>query len=117
MLANSRKPTISLWEAMYRTMVIKFLEAEGSTVTTSLIVQSLENIKGETESEFRLKFNTALSGLMKKIPLFNQQFDAFIQKMSNLDDVWKLWSQFVFKDAMAYILPYAVVTGTCAQEV
>ena len=23
--------------------------------------------------------------------------------MSNLDDVWKLWSQFVFRDAMAYV--------------
>lgn len=37
---------------------------------------------------------------MNKIPLFNQQFGA---KMSNLDNVWKLWSQFIFKDAMAYV--------------
>lgn len=49
------------WEAIYLTMVNKFIEAGGSTITTSLlddVVQSLENTKGETESEFRSKFNT-----------------------------------------------------------
>ena len=67
------------------------------------VAKSLQNTKGETESEFRLKFKIVLSDIMNKVPQFNQQFDAFVQKMANLDDVWKLWSQFVFKDAMAYV--------------
>ena len=64
----------------------------GSQIITPLlddVIQSLENTKAETENEFRSKFNAVLSDIMSKIPLFNQQFDAFIHKMANLDDVWK----------------------------
>lgn len=64
------------------------------------MIQSLLNITRETESEFRSKFNAVLRD---KISQFNEQFNAFIHKMSNLDDVWRLWSQFVFKDAMACV--------------
>ena len=94
---------IEAWEALYRTMIIQFIESGGSTVTTSLlddVVQSLVNTTRETESEFRSKFNAVLRD---KISQFNEQFNAFIHKMSNLDDVWRLWSQFVFKDAMACV--------------
>ena len=78
------------WEALYRTMLIKFIEAGGSQIITPLlddVIQSLENTKAETENEFCSKFNAVLSDIMSKIPLFNQQFDAFIHKMANMDDV------------------------------
>ena len=44
------------WEALYRTMLIKFIEAGGSQIITPLlddVIQSLENTKAETENEFR----------------------------------------------------------------
>ena len=33
-----------------------------------------------------------------------EDFKQFIEMMANSDDTWKFWIEFVFQDAMAYII-------------
>lgn len=39
---------------------------------------------------------------MKTFPV--EDFEQFLSTMSNSDDTWKFWIQFVFQDAMAYVM-------------
>ncbi len=93
------------WEALYRIMLTKFLES-GYEINTALlddVIQSLQDVKAETRNTFLSEFNCMIADITNKVPQFSRKFDEFIHKMSSSDDVWKLWSQFVFRDGMAYI--------------
>ena len=74
------------WEALYRIMLVKFLESGRYTDATSSLLDNvlkcLELAKGKTESEFRLNFSTAKSGIMKNTPLFYEQFKCFLQDVT-----------------------------------
>ena len=98
---------IEAWEAMYRSMLLKFIESED--VRVDEIVKCLDSVTGDTESELRSNLNAALSNILDCVPDFTKQFDVYIQTMSELDETWKFWSQFVFIDAMAYICLFIAI--------
>ena len=46
---------------------------------------------------------------MKTFPM--DDFKHFLATMANSDDTWKFWSQFVFQDAMPYVMLYLAIRG------
>ena len=93
------------WEAVYRTMLTKFIQSSDCKSSNVLddVITSLQSVQGDTQSELHLNLRKSIGGLMVKIPRFSDNFDGFIQKMSERDETWKFWIQFVFKDALAYV--------------
>ena len=35
-----------------------------------------------------------------------EKFQAFVQRLSEVDDIWVFWNQFVFEDWLAYVGPF-----------
>ena len=93
------------WEAIYRTMLTKFIQSSDCKSSNVLddVITSLQSVQGDTQSELHLNLRKSIGGLMVKIPRFSDNFDGFIQKMSERDETWKFWIHFVFKDALAYV--------------
>lgn len=57
----------------------------------------------ESETAFVPRFNVAVSNITDMSSHVYEQFKKFIQTMAQKDDTWRLWVQYVFTDAMAYV--------------
>ena len=85
------------------------LVEEGSVSSHQLQEEISSSIQLLSTTDFSHVFNRQLASLNSTLsPLFHD-FKLFIQKQATSDDTWKLWIQFVFQDAMAYIGLYLVV--------
>ena len=101
---------LEAWEAVYQTMIAKFLEvsslykssdqSDESCDLEGKIFEALETVKDTTIPEFRKAFNVMLAHTKT---LTTPCYEEFIRHMAITDDTWKLWVQFVFVDAMAYV--------------
>ena len=107
---------LEAWEAIYRAMVTSFIEyTHNEHPTTDLqekICETLESIATSTQkARFRTNFNEKMGKLKGELQHYFSKFKSFIQKMSSIDDIWRLWVQFVFQDAMAYGSLFLAVRG------
>ena len=55
-----------------------------------------------TDTDFSLHIEPMLSNAANT-------FHSFTEKVSRLDDIWKFWCQFVFKDCLCYIALYMAI--------
>ena len=94
-------------------MIAKFLEvsslykssdqSDESCDLEGKIFEALETVKDTSIPEFRKAFNVMLAHTKTLTTPCYEEFKTFIRHMAITDDTWKLWVQFVFVDAMAYV--------------
>ena len=92
------------WEAVYRSILRAFFNQSDSDLLQQSIVDNLLQLQGESQTDFQHGYNKYLEEQTRSFP--TDKFKAFIQTMASLDDTWKFWIEFVFQDAMAYIMLY-----------
>ena len=90
---------LEVWESMYRVMLLKYAESNGSIsllhgLTSKLISMNTEKFLFEFQKH--LAFNETRTDHL-------DGFRLFIQNMARTDETWRFWVQFVFEDAMAYV--------------
>ena len=81
---------LQAWESIYRAMLNAFC----STMSHS---QSVINVTEDT-----CPFNLLENSLITDVGL-QKEFHIYVSKMADLDDTWKLWRNFVFKDVSWYL--------------
>ena len=96
------------WEAVYRAMIAKFLEAKDSKISDTLQQKILESLDALTvtpdlETNFATAFNLKVAETTKMIGTLATEFSLWVEEMTGRDDTWQFWSQFVFVDGMAYV--------------
>ena len=95
---------MEVWEAVYRSIMCIYFSRNQSTSDglQQSIVENLIKLQQTSKSEFHHAHNTYIAELMKMFPM--DDFKQFIGIMSNADDTWKFWIEFVFQDTMAYVM-------------
>ena len=91
------------WEAVYRSILSTYFQNQSSShQLQDTIVENLLKLQQTPKSELYHAHNAYLAELMKTFPM--EDFKQFLSTMSNSDNTWKFWIQFVFQDAMAYMM-------------
>ena len=87
------------WEAMYKVFIECFVkEGDLTTKMESVKTEVLSAIaNGTTRLELMEKLDNIISADDK------EAFSDFVEKQSEIDDIWKFWSKFLFVDCQAYI--------------
>ena len=104
--------TISFWND-HAEQTVKPLIGNGWEVIDSRLQVVWDSEKNRDEVRNRVKmltsfsdfihsYNTYLAEQIKHYPM--AAFKQFIQTMAASDDTWRFWIEFVFEDAMAYIM-------------
>ena len=99
---------LEAWEATYRAMLAMFLESNDSTPTGELSScqlqqQIIDSLNLLPQMNFTKAFNDRLTELNTMTATSFQNFKSFLERLANVDKIWKFWVQFVFVDAMAYV--------------
>ena len=99
------------WEAVYRSIMSAYFENNkpSSDQLQDTIVQNLLKLQQSSKSNFYHAHNACIAELMNTFP--TDDFKHFLATMANSDDTWKFWSQFVFQDAMPYVMLYLAIRG------
>ena len=66
-------------------------------------LKAVDGTTAKTESEFRQAINNTITKMMESTMAHYELFKEFIQKMAHEDKTSRVWVQFVFVDAMAYV--------------
>ena len=97
---------LEAWESLYRSMLSAFFEHKYTQKQTSDLqltfirfFQAGDGDGKERQSKF-VELTEELSHMSKQT---FKNFTQFIHQMAITDKTWRLWIQFVFTDAMAYI--------------
>ena len=89
---------LQAWQSIYRQMINTYLNHNKDTCP-QLIVQLHSIFHSEvTPTEMLVTVEELLTNAGQY-----EKFQAFIHRLSKIDDTWKFWEQFVFKDCLAYI--------------
>lgn len=92
------------WETVYSNMLEAFLESEVPRSDLSIISEKMSQCTSNSPRSNIQKVQAALMKLNLK-----KKFDKFIAKQSALDNTWKLWSNFVFRDCCVYMSLHTAV--------
>ncbi len=79
---------------------------QGSTrsyVPASLLDNIITSLQSLPDGTFSQVFNQHLQTLDSSATSSFGEFKSFIQERARLDDTWRLWVQFTFQDALAYV--------------
>ena len=100
---------VQVWEAIYREMVQMYVYHTNPT-------DLMENVKcfleaGIKESQSPYNLMVRLDTLMQEIDSL-ANFMKFVHKMAEIDDVWKLWVDFVFTNCYCYLTLYLAIRGS-----
>ena len=87
------------WEAIYRVMVLQYVQANPRSILTDISASVLAMSK----ENFPSAFNHHLSSWNNILGKHFDEFCLFVQKSARMDNTWRFWVQFVFEDAMAYV--------------
>ena len=103
---------LEAWESVYRVMVERFTESSNAPLTTDCVAQAMKDItsaganKGDTS---KLINNIASFKAVFSESNFFDKLKIFVNELSSKDPTWKFWSQFVFKDALAYVALFLAI--------
>ena len=89
---------LQVWEAMFRQMLHTYLASKPNSITTDVncILQlSVETKKSPLHTINRIRE-------LVEDTHTDEGFKNFIDQMSEADQTWKLWNQFVFRDLLSY---------------
>lgn len=87
---------LQAWQGMYRQMLRAYMTEEETLPQLASLYTALQE-KYVTPSEFLI----TVEGLLNNIS--QNDFQAFVEKVSKTDDTWKFWAQFVLQDCLAYV--------------
>ena len=97
---------LETWESLYRLMLLNFLATHKQSMPITfnrrlaLALQELQNNQTNKMAIYcTFRFLQEEMNEHKILP----DFHKYIKKMSELDDTWKFWAQFVFEDCLPYI--------------
>lgn len=96
------------WESLHRHMLKQFLlHREHAPVLKypDNLNHALERTLQEFENDQydSLAIYSIIQSLIDEITGLEDDFISFIEKMSDQDDTWKVWSRFVLEDCMPYV--------------
>ena len=88
---------LEVWESLYRTMILMFLQDDEEPSLTELSDMIIANKSSSDDETLKMIMLKAQS--LKSF----EKFKIFIQKLGRTDSTWRFWIQFVFQDLMAYM--------------
>ena len=88
---------LEVWESLYRTMILMFLQDDEEPSLTELSDMIIANKCSSDDETLKMIMLKAQS--LKSF----EKFKIFIQKLGRTDSTWRFWIQFVFQDLMAYM--------------
>lgn len=94
---------IQAWQALYQRMLHAYVDKHSLTSLAESLVDILTN--SDTVPEETLM---QVNRLLSENDLYHD-FQVYITTCGKEDNTWKYWSQFVFKDCMAYIGLYLAI--------
>ena len=102
-MGNSNGHIISLWKRgkLFTEAYCAHFSPSSDQLQQS-IVENLLKLQHTSTSEFYQIYNMYLAEQIKTYPM--EAFKQFITTMAASDDTWRFWIEFVFQDAMAYIM-------------
>ena len=106
---RTHKFLIEVWQAVYQVMVQRFLEVLTASPNSSENTESLTTaIESEIlQSIYRSDIDlcNSLAGIhdLMKQSKYHTKFSVFLDNMAATDPTWRLWIQFIFSDALAYV--------------
>lgn len=100
---------MQVWEALYREMFHAFLQKNGNETVVRdvkcLLTAAVEQNHTPQQSMERIE------ALLHETYM-HTGFKQFIEKMEGIDDTWKFWARFVFRDGYSYIGLYLAIRGS-----
>ena len=100
---------LQVWEALYREMFHAFLQTNDKERVVEdvkcLLTTSVEQNRTAHECIERIE------ALIHETEM-HTDFKIFIERMSEVDDTWKFWARFVFRDGYSYIGLYLAIRGS-----
>ena len=96
---------LEVWEAINRAMLQCFMQksitASGEDMM-AMVLHRLHCVLYSTGS-FHSAYSRGISDIQDITNTFFDNFKRFLDKMASVDDTWRFWIQFTFKDAFAYV--------------
>ena len=88
-------------------MVERFIESSNAPLTTDYVSQAMKNAftSAGSDKEETLELTSNIESFKAAFTKSNffDKLKEFVDNLSSKDPTWKFWSQFVFKDALAYV--------------
>lgn len=100
---------MEVWQAVYQVMVQRFLNSCNAKSDTSrhpeTLLHTIQSALIQTKSNSDTELSTLLTRLheLTMHTNYHYKFSSFFDNMAATDPTWRLWVQFVFEDAMAYV--------------
>ena len=91
---------IQVWEALYLELISAFLSAKPQFHDIKAKLQCLLDQHRNGSSPVELLSH--VQELVSETAIMNE-FNTFITAQSEADDMWKLWTNYVFNDCFCYV--------------
>ena len=89
---------LQAWQAIYRQMINAYLNSN-----KDLLPQLTEPLYSVLASDVApTEMLVSVEELLSRLGQY-EKFRAFVQRLSEVDDIWAFWNQFVFQDCLAYV--------------
>ena len=98
-----------MWEALYREILHTYICQGNPRELISNVKCLLES--GIQESQSPQQLMERITTMIQELDSFDE-FMTFAHKMAGLDDIWKLWIDFVFVNCHSYIGLYLAIRGS-----
>jgi hypothetical protein len=89
---------LQVWEALFLEMISSFLSSNPQFIALKDTIKTTYENNETTPVQYLLSIKRLVSETLAE-----DAFTNFVKQQSDLDNTWKLWANFVFRDVFCYI--------------